>query len=310
MAVAVPGTAFKSAVELAEEIKSKRVGCLELLEFFWERTTRFNPALNAIIASDMPAARTRARAADAAIARGQSWGVLHGVPMTIKDSFDVVGMPTTWGLPALKDNRPAQNAPVVDRFLGAGAVIFGKTNVPALLADWQTFNPDPWDVQQSMGRDAAARRLVRRRGGGAGRGPHRARNRQRHRRFDPQSCALLRHLRPQADLRHRAAARAGVPRQRRARGPVRRRPDGAQRRGSRRRAVGHRRPRRDRRARLAVGPRRTAAAPAFRFPRRRHLRRSEFRGRCRGAGSSAIACAVPGAQRRAGAPRRRDRIST
>ena len=157
MAVAVPGTAFKSAVELAEEIKSKRVGCLELLEFFWERTTQFNPALNAIIASDMPAARTRARAADAAIARGQSWGVLHGVPMTIKDSFDVVGMPTTWGLPALKDNRPAQNAPVVDRFLGAGAVIFGKTNVPALLADWQTFNPihgtcnNPWDVTLSPG---------------------------------------------------------------------------------------------------------------------------------------------------------------
>ncbi len=151
------GVAFRSAIELASDVRARRLGCLELLEHFAARTARFNPDLNAIVVTDMPAARARAREADAALARGEHWGALHGVPMTIKESFDVVGMPTTWGVPALRNNRPAANAVVVDRLLGAGAVIFGKTNVPSLLADWQTFNPiygttsNPWDTTLSPG---------------------------------------------------------------------------------------------------------------------------------------------------------------
>src|SRR2546427_708842 len=101
--------------------------------------------------------RARARAADRALASGDSWGPLHGVPMTVKESYDVAGLPTTWGVPTHKGNIAASDAVVVERLLGAGAVIFGKTNVPLLLADWQSFNAiygttnNPWDLARSPG---------------------------------------------------------------------------------------------------------------------------------------------------------------
>jgi amidase len=148
---------FRSATELAAEIRAKRVGCRELLELYVARVERYNPALNAIIAFDLAAARKRADEADAALARGEIWGPLHGVPMTIKESFDAVGMPTTWGLPELKDNIAAHDALAVARFRAAGAVLFGKSNVPVLLADWQSYNPvygttnNPWDVSRTPG---------------------------------------------------------------------------------------------------------------------------------------------------------------
>lgn len=148
---------FKSAVDLADDIRTRKVGCRELLDHFWQRAERYNPRLNAIIFTDMTRARARASEADAAAARGEFWGPLHGLPMTIKESYDVVGMPTTWGVAALKDNFPATNAVAVDRLLGAGAIIYGKTNVPAMLGDWQTFNPihgttnNPWDLALSPG---------------------------------------------------------------------------------------------------------------------------------------------------------------
>jgi amidase len=157
---------FRSAVQLAAAIRAREIGCRELLDLYLARIERFNPKLNAIIATDLPSARKRAAAADADLARGKVWGKLHGVPMTIKESFDVVGMPTTWGLPELKENFPAANALAVDRFNAAGAVLFGKTNVPLLLADWQSFNAiygttnNPWDVARvpggSSGGSAAA----------------------------------------------------------------------------------------------------------------------------------------------------------
>ena len=148
---------FKSAVEFATDIRSRRVGCLELLEFFWARVQRHNSKLNAIVVDDIERARSRARAADAALARGEVWGPLHGLPMTIKESFDVAGLPTTWGVPALAGCVASANAVVVHRLIDAGAVIFGKTNVPLLLADWQTFNDiygttnNPWDLALSPG---------------------------------------------------------------------------------------------------------------------------------------------------------------
>lgn len=149
--------AFHSALTLAAEIKAKRIGCLEALDHYWSRVERFNPTLNAIIVNCIDAARMRAREADAALARGEIWGPLHGVPMTVKESNDVVGLPTTWGLPAYKDNIAKTNGVAVDRLRAAGAVIFGKTNVPVLLADWQTFNPiygttnNPWNLKLSPG---------------------------------------------------------------------------------------------------------------------------------------------------------------
>ncbi|HUA52394.1 MAG TPA: amidase [Candidatus Sulfotelmatobacter sp.] len=148
---------FRSATALAAEIRAKRVGCRELLDRYLARVERFNPTLNAIIAFDLETARQRADAADAALARGEVWGPLHGVPMTIKESFDAVGMPTTWGLPELKDNRPSRDSLAVARFRAAGAVLFGKTNVPVLLADWQSYNPvygttnNPWDTSRTPG---------------------------------------------------------------------------------------------------------------------------------------------------------------
>jgi amidase len=148
---------FRSARELAGLIRRKKVGCLELLDLYLARVEKFNPRLNAIVASDIEGARRRARAADRALGKGQVWGPLHGVPMTIKESYDVVGMPTTWGVPELKANVPARNALAVDRLLGAGVVLFGKTNVPLHLADWQSFNAvygttsNPWDLSRSPG---------------------------------------------------------------------------------------------------------------------------------------------------------------
>src|SRR5215510_13269372 len=148
---------FRSAKQLAAAIRRKHIGCLELLDLYLERVAKYNPALNAIIVTDVDGARTRARAADRALARGQAWGPLHGVPMTIKESYDVSGMPTTWGIPALKGHRATRNALVVDRLLGAGVVLFGKTNVPIFLADYQSYNDiygttnNPWDLARSPG---------------------------------------------------------------------------------------------------------------------------------------------------------------
>ncbi len=150
-------TPFRSAKELAADIRRKKIGCLELLDLYLSRVDKHNPALNAIIVTDVEGARKRARAADRALARKQVWGPLHGVPITIKECFNVVGMPSTWGIPALKDNVPPRNAVVVDRLLGAGAVLFGKTNVPIFLADYQSYNSiygttnNPWDLSRSPG---------------------------------------------------------------------------------------------------------------------------------------------------------------
>ena len=148
---------FRSAKQLASLIRQKKVGCLELLNLYLERVERHNPKINAIIFMDIEAARKRAKQADRALARGEIWGPLHGVPMTIKESFDVVGMPTTWGVPEFRNNYPKKNAVAVERYLKAGVVLFGKTNVPLYLADWQSFNEiygttnNPWDVTRVPG---------------------------------------------------------------------------------------------------------------------------------------------------------------
>ena len=98
-----------------------------------------------------------ARLADEALARGEDWGPLHGLPMTIKESFNFAGSPTTFGVPAMQDNIAETNALLVDRLQGAGANIFGKTNVPINLADWQSFNEiygttnNPWDLGRTPG---------------------------------------------------------------------------------------------------------------------------------------------------------------
>lgn len=149
--------AFASATQLAADIRDRKIGCVELLDFFLARAEKYNPKLNAIIVRQTDKARDRARAGDAALAKGESWGHLHGLPMTVKESFNLAGLPTTFGNPVWRDNIPTGNSVVVDRLEGAGAVIFGKTNVPYMLADSQSFNDiygttnNPWDMTRGPG---------------------------------------------------------------------------------------------------------------------------------------------------------------
>ena len=132
--------AFQSATDLVNGIKNRKIKSIELLELYVERMQRHNPKINAIVATDLDNARQRALAADKALDKGESWGALHGLPMTIKDSFEVVGMPCTSGSPDLKDYQPAKNAFVVQKLLDEGAVIFGKTNLPLFAMDLQSYN--------------------------------------------------------------------------------------------------------------------------------------------------------------------------
>ena len=157
---------FKPAVELAQQIRDRQIGCLELLDHYLESVHQYNPQINAIVVLDADRARERARQADAALARGEVWGPLHGVPMTCKESFDVAGLPTTFGYPPWKYNIAAADALAIQRLKAAGAVIFGKTNVPLGLADFQSYNDvygttnNPWDPKRvpggSSGGSAAA----------------------------------------------------------------------------------------------------------------------------------------------------------
>jgi Asp-tRNA(Asn)/Glu-tRNA(Gln) amidotransferase A subunit family amidase len=91
--------AFAPAQRLAKMIRQRKIGCLELLGHYLDRVERYNPTLNAIIATDLNAARKRARSADRALAKGEVWGPFHGVPMTVKEAIQVSGLPTTFGAP-------------------------------------------------------------------------------------------------------------------------------------------------------------------------------------------------------------------
>jgi len=149
--------AFESATALTAAIRSRQVGCRELLEHYLERIEQLNPKINALVTLDVERARRRADAADAALARGQSWGALHGLPMTIKDSIETAGIRTTSGARVHAEHVPAQDAVAVGRLIAAGAVVFGKSNLPTFAMDVQSYNPifgttnNPWDVARSPG---------------------------------------------------------------------------------------------------------------------------------------------------------------
>jgi amidase len=149
--------ACRSAVELAALIREGEISAQEMLSYFLKRVKRYNPDLNAIVATDEEQARRRAEEADRALSRKEIWGPLHGLPMTIKDTLEARGMPCTSGAPKLKDYMPERNADVVQSFFEAGAVIFGKTNVPIYGGDFQSFNDvygqsnNPWDLSRSPG---------------------------------------------------------------------------------------------------------------------------------------------------------------
>lgn len=147
----------QSASALAAAIRDGHIGARELLEHFLARVDRHNPAINAIVVDVRDRARERADAADRARARGEPMGPLHGVPMTIKESYDLAGTPTTWGVPAQRDNIARTDALAVQRLAAAGANVFGKTNVPISLADFQSYNAiygstgNPWNTERTPG---------------------------------------------------------------------------------------------------------------------------------------------------------------
>ncbi|MSP41856.1 MAG: amidase [Alphaproteobacteria bacterium] len=149
--------AQRPATELTAMLRERKISSVELLQLYLDRVARLNPALNAIVYMDADAAMARAKEADKALAAGQSWGPLHGLPMTIKDSFEVTGMLTTSGAPELRNHRSPYNAVAVQRLVDAGAVIFGRTNVPLYTGDLQSYNAvygttnNPWDLSRTPG---------------------------------------------------------------------------------------------------------------------------------------------------------------
>ena len=146
--------AFASAKRQAALIRQRKLGCLELLDHYIARIERLDGALNAVVVRDFERARKRARALDR---RSDSAGPLHGVPMTVKESFDVAGLPSTWGFPEYRENVARADALAVERLQAAGVVVFGKTNVPRALADWQSYNAvygatsNPWNTAHTPG---------------------------------------------------------------------------------------------------------------------------------------------------------------
>ena len=132
--------AFLSATDIAARIRNREFGCEEILRHYLGRVDRYNGALNALVVDVREQALEEARAADRAVAAGDALGPLHGVPMTIKESYNLTGTPTTWGHPGWKDNIAREDAESVKKLRQAGVVVFGKTNVPLMLGDFQSYN--------------------------------------------------------------------------------------------------------------------------------------------------------------------------
>ena len=148
---------FRSARFIAGQIRRGTLSCVEALEYFIRRTEAFDGPLNAVVVRDFDRARQQAAALDRYRSAMEALPPLYGVPMTVKESFNIAGLPTSWGREAFRANIAITDAAVVARLKRAGAVIFGKTNVPVLLMDWQSHNPiygrtaNPWDVGRTPG---------------------------------------------------------------------------------------------------------------------------------------------------------------
>jgi amidase len=147
---------FKTAVELSAALKAKKVSAVELAQDAIGRIERHDGKINAVCVRDFSRALEAARAADAALARGADKPLL-GIPLTVKESYNVAGLPTTWGFPAQKDYVPKDDALPITRVKDAGGVILGKTNVPLGLGDWQSYNDiygttnNPYDLARTPG---------------------------------------------------------------------------------------------------------------------------------------------------------------
>ncbi len=138
-------------------IANKDVSSRELLDLYLSRVDRLDESVHAVVTLDADRARAAADAADAATARGDSTGPLHGLPITIKDAIEVEGIRSTGGAVELRDHVPAQDAPAVANLKAAGAIVFGKTNLPRWSGDLQSYNEifgttnNPWDTSRGPG---------------------------------------------------------------------------------------------------------------------------------------------------------------
>ena len=148
---------FRSATELARLLRARKVTASGLLDQCLDQYAKHNGALNAVIVTDIDRAKKAAAASDRRLKKGKPIGPFDGVPMTTKESFDWTGTPSTWGVSRFRDNIASADAVAITRLTDAGAVIYGKTNVPLMLADWQSFNDiygttnNPWDVTRVPG---------------------------------------------------------------------------------------------------------------------------------------------------------------
>jgi amidase len=149
--------ATATASQLAARLRKKDVSSVELTEAHIARIEALDGPINAVVVRDFERARSDARAADDALAKGEATRPLLGVPMTVKESYDLTGHPTTWGLEDYREHRAHNDALAVQRLKHAGAIVMGKTNVPPVLGDWQSDNPiygrtnNPYDVTRSPG---------------------------------------------------------------------------------------------------------------------------------------------------------------
>jgi amidase len=153
----VSDLAYTGAVAIAKKIRQRQISSREAVDYFLARAEALDKPINSVVTIDAGRARAEAVAADAALARGEVRGPLHGVPMTVKDSFQTAGMRTTSGAPELSQFVPTEDAWPVARLREAGAIIFGKTNLPIYAGDLQSYNAvfgttnNPYDLSRTPG---------------------------------------------------------------------------------------------------------------------------------------------------------------
>lgn len=151
-----------SAVRIMDCIKTRQMSCREVMEYFLARIERYNKTINAVILLDRETAVKKAAEADQALEDGKWWGRLHGLPMTVKDVYEVCGFEINAGTKLYKNHKVTQNADVVQRLADEGAIIIGKTNVSFFSADWQTYSEEfgitnnPWNLSRTPGGSSGA----------------------------------------------------------------------------------------------------------------------------------------------------------
>jgi amidase len=147
---------FKTATECSAALAARKVSAVELAQDAIGRIERHDAKINAVCVRDFERGLDAARAADAGLARGETRPLL-GIPVTVKESYNVAGLPTTWGIPDQKNFTPPEDALSISRVKAAGGVILGKTNVPLRLDDWQSYNDiygttnNPYDLARTPG---------------------------------------------------------------------------------------------------------------------------------------------------------------